>query len=243
MASLSPLNDAEILELEQITPQRELELLSSPSSTTNATPLPTSLPPSSKTNHKRNLKKLRKHRNLSTLPTSLKINLKPTCPLSNDLQKKWDQCLVSCSTKLCNILITHHEEEILKSKNHSTNLPELMSITPDFPKGQRDRDESKRGESIHTTQNDSSESTFFCQKIPGATLPEKEQKNKEKKILRNILLNTYNQKLIVNLTSFQLPIPLSSILSKGLQFVPTPMPTRWQTIFNSFLRFSTDYIY
>ena len=144
MASLSPLNDAEILELEQITPQRELELLSSPSSTTNATPLPTSLPPSSKTNHKRNLKKLRKHRNLSTLPTSLKINLKPTCPLSNDLQKKWDQCLVSCSTKLCNILITHHEEEILKSKNHSTNLPELMSITPDFPKGQRDRGRVKK---------------------------------------------------------------------------------------------------
>lgn len=80
-------------------------------------------------NHKRSLKRLRKHRNNNTIPKQLQLHVEPALKLSDDLQKKWDSCLLGCSTKLTNILITHHEEKLLTNPT----IPPLMDVNTHVP--------------------------------------------------------------------------------------------------------------
>ena len=62
-------------------------------------------------------------------------------------------------------------------------------------------------------------------------------KNAQKKLLLRKFRTQNNKKLIVNLSDEELNPALTSILSKGLKFIPTPTPTKWETIRSSFLRF------
>lgn len=80
-------------------------------------------------NHKRTLKRLRKHRNNNTIPKQLQLNVEPALKLSDDLRKKWDSCLLGCSTKLTNILITHHEEQL----SANPDIPALMDVDTYVP--------------------------------------------------------------------------------------------------------------
>ena len=50
-------------------------------------------------------------------------------------------------------------------------------------------------------------------------------------------MNHTNNNLIVDLTNHELELPLQSMLSKGLKFVPTPDRTCLKTIVNSFKQF------
>lgn len=71
----------------------------------------------------------------------------------------------------------------------------------------------------------------------GSSVRRKSSKLKEKKKLRKNLILSTNKKLIVNLTNQILPEQLTSILSRGLKFIPTPSQTKLQTILDSFNSF------
>ena len=62
-------------------------------------------------------------------------------------------------------------------------------------------------------------------------------KNRDKKHYRQQIMNHTNNSLIVNLTHQELEPPLTSMLAKGLKFVPTPNQTSLKTIVNSFKQF------
>ena len=83
-----------------------------PPPSTPTTPNPTTDTKPSNSNHRRILRKLRKHRKNSSIPKKLRVSISLDVKLSPDLQRKLEPCLLSCLTKLTNILITHHEQSL-----------------------------------------------------------------------------------------------------------------------------------
>ena len=64
-----------------------------------------------------------------SIPKKLRISIPPDVKLSPDLQIKCDSCLLGCSTKFTNILITHHEQSLPEHSPSSLNdIPALVNI-------------------------------------------------------------------------------------------------------------------
>ena len=58
-----------------------------------------------------------------------------------------------------------------------------------------------------------------------------------KRLLRKRLQETTEENLVVNLSTTPLTKPQTKLLPKGLKFVPTPPPTKYTTLYNSYQNF------
>ena len=72
--------------------------------------------------HDRQLQTLEKHHETKTIPVGLRIQIRSTVSLSDDLKKEWDATMHSCSNTLLHILSNHHRDAIKAHKNQRDTL-------------------------------------------------------------------------------------------------------------------------